>query len=196
MKPYSLSRCKKILLTLILALVAMVFIGCNRAPKFEDAYTVITSATLQAGDVIPLPQQEVTLMVTGKIGITNTQDAILMDIATIERVGLIEYEIDDLFANRPILFQGVLMRDLLELWQVDAEAKNAHFVALNDYVVDIPLDEFRDYPVMFALKADGEYMQPVERGPAMIVYPTTQYEFDLALIQWNWIWQIKSIDIQ
>jgi len=181
---------------ILIGILLFTLLACTASPKFEDVYTVISPATLHATDPIPLLEEEPILTITGKIGITNTENAIIMDIATIQQVGVIEYTVDDLFEERPILFQGVLMRDLLDLWQVDASATNAHFVALNDYVVDIPIVEFRESPVMFALKADGEYMHPADRGPAMIVYPINQYEFDLAVIQWNWIWQIKSIDIQ
>jgi hypothetical protein len=178
------------------SLLVLFLASCTNSPKFEDAYTVVSPATLTKGDPIPPPANEPILTVTGKIGTTNSGDTIQMDLATIEAVGVIAYRVDDLFEEREIDFEGVLMRDLLELWQVADDAETAHFVALNDYVVDIPVVELREYPIMFALKADGEYMQPAYRGPAMIVYPMQYYNFDLAVIRWNWIWQIKSIDFR
>jgi len=179
-----------------MSIMLIALAGCSTTTKFDEVGTKVSPALLHPGDPIPLPQGDATLTVTGKIGTTNTENAIIMDIATIEQVGLVEYTVEDLFEQRPILYQGVLMRDLLALWQVDAAAQRAHFVALNDYTVEIALAEFRDYPILFALKADGNYMQPADRGPAMIVYPLADYEFDLPLIQWNWIWQIKSIEIR
>jgi hypothetical protein len=111
-------------------------------------------------------------------------------------VGVVEYTVTDPFEERPITYRGVLMRDLLTLWQVEEDASQVHLIALNDYKIDIPLAEFNQYPILFALQADGVYMAPDYRGPAMLVYPVDQYKFDVIDVQRKWIWQIKAIDIQ
>ncbi|MEZ4728826.1 MAG: hypothetical protein R3E79_16960 [Caldilineaceae bacterium] len=170
--------------------------SCVVPTQFEDVYTVITPATLQAGASIPLPQTELILTVTGKVGAANHEDTIVMDRATLEEAGLVEYTVSDPFEERPVRYRGVLMRDLLALWQVAADAQTVRLTAINDYKIDIPIAEFRQYPILFALQADGVYMQPDYRGPAMLVYPVNSYEFDLIAVQRNWIWQIKTIDIQ
>lgn len=74
-----------------------------------------------------------------------------MDRSTIEQVGLVEYQVQDPFEERPITYRGVLMRDLLELWQVHDDVEQIKFVALNDYEVEIPAEEFYTYPILFAL---------------------------------------------
>ena len=172
------------------------FAACAAAPTFEQVYTAVSAATLRPGAAIPAPQQEPILTITGKISATNSASAILMDRATLEQVGLVEYTVTDPFEERPVRYRGVLMRDLLSLWQVAADAQTVQVTALNDYKIAIPINEFRQYPVLFALQADGVYMQPAYRGPAMLVYPIDQYKFDLIAVQRNWIWQIKTIDIQ
>lgn len=43
--------------------------------------------------------------------------------------------------------------------------------ALNDYVTEIPIADFSVYNVLLALKRDGEYMTPRDKGPLFIVYP-------------------------
>ncbi|MCE7988344.1 MAG: hypothetical protein DYG89_44870 [Caldilinea sp. CFX5] len=171
-------------------------LSCKSAPAFEDVYHVVAAATLKPGVAIPPPQQELLLTVTGKIKNVNHEDAIQMDRTTIEAVGLVEYTVTDPFEQRPIRYRGVLMRDLLNLWQVADDATIAQLTALNDYKIDIPLDEFRQYPILFALQADGVYMEPDYRGPAMIVYPVDQYQFEPLAVQRKWIWQIKAINIQ
>lgn len=153
-------------------------------------------ATLHPGVAIPVPQQAPILTVTGKIGTTNHDHAIVMDRTTLEKAGLVEYTVNDPFEDRPVRYGGVLMRDLLALWQVADDAQMVAITALNDYKIDIPITEFRQFPILFALEADGVYMQPDYRGPAMLVYPIDQYEFDSIAVQRNWIWQIKTIDIQ
>ena len=67
---------------------------------------------------------------------------------------------------------------------------------MNDYTIDIPIAEMREYPVLFGLQADGKYMQPDYHGPAMIIYPLDDYKFDMVVTMKKLIWQIKSIDVQ
>lgn len=192
-----LKKCTHFAFAACLVLVGLQLLAaCVSAPNFEQVYKVVSTATLLPGSAIPTPQQEAILTVTGKIGVTNSNSAIRMDRATLEQVGLVEYTVTDPFEERPIRYRGVLMRDLLALWQVAADAQRVQVTALNDYKIDIPISDFHQYPVLFALQADGVYMQPDYRGPAMLVYPIDQYEFDLIAVQRNWIWQIKTIDVQ
>lgn len=170
--------------------------ACRTETPFEQIYEVVVPATLHPGTTIPIPQQAPILTITGKIGTTNHDHAIVMDRATIEKVGLVQYTVKDPFEERPVQYCGVLMRDLLALWQVADDAQTVSITALNDYKIDIPINEFRQFPILFAVKADGADMQPDYRGPAMLVYPIDQYKFDLIAVQRNWIWQIKTIDIQ
>jgi hypothetical protein len=188
-----------VFLTLLTCLLAVLFAACTpqEPTTTEPVYTVISEGTLNAGDAIPVPTGEVILTVTGNIGTTNVDDTIQMDIATIESVGQVDYTVDDPFENnRSVTFRGVLMSDLLNLWQVGEDATTLHVVALNDYAVDVPIADLRTYPVIFALQADGEYMPIATRGPAMLVYPYNDFEFEVAIYNDYWAWQIKSIEVR
>lgn len=182
-------------LLLILSGTASLLSACQTPPEFDSVYTRITEQTLTVGMPIPVPTDTPLLTISGAIGHTNAGNTIIMDRATIEQVGLVEYQVTDPFEHRPITYRGVLMRDLLTLWQVDAHAKTMKLTAINDYQVEIPLEDFSMYPVLFAMQADGAYMEVSYRGPAMIVYPIETYEFDTRTNQRKWIWQIKSIEL-
>jgi hypothetical protein len=168
----------------------------NESDTAQPVYTRVTEATLNSGDSIPAPSGDVILTVAGNIGTTNVDDSIQMDLATIESVGLVDYSVDDPFENREIIYRGVLMSDLLDVWQVGEDATVLHVVALNDYAVDVPLADLREYPVLFALQADGEYMPISTRGPAMLVYPYNDFEFDAAIYNDYWAWQINTIEVR
>lgn len=165
----------------------LLLIACASASTLEQDYTIVTEATLQPGVAIPMPSQAPILTVTGKIGATNDGNTILMDLTILEQAGLVEYTVIDPFEERPIRYRGVLMRNLLALWQVATDAERAHIIALDDYKIDIPLSDFRQYPVLLALQADGVYMQPDYRGPAILVYPVDQYQWNSVTIKRNWI---------
>jgi hypothetical protein len=180
-------------------LIVLVVTGCTpaaEAPTTEPIYSVVSEGTLSAGDAIPAPDGDVILSVTGLIGTANNGDAIDMDLATIESVGLVDYTVTDPFEEKVITYRGPLMSDLLALWQVPESATTLHLVALNDYAVDVPLGDLYQYPVVFALQADGEYLPISTRGPAMLVYPYDDFEFEHSVYNDYWIWQIKSIDVQ
>lgn len=179
-----------ILFTLLIGLSS-----CQQPPVFDEIYTRISEQTLAAGMSVPVPTDAPMLTISGAVGSTNSGDMILMDRTAIEQVGLVEYQVLDPFEQRPIVYRGVLMRDLLALWQPDPQAEMMKLTALNDYIIEIPLEEFSTYPILFAMQADGEVMDVTYRGPAMLVYPVDQYEFDSRVNQRKWIWQIKSIEV-
>lgn len=180
----------------VLCLFILLVLAC--APNnTEDkpVYTRISDGTLKAGSDIPAPTQDVMVAITGKIGTSNVDDSIEMDRATIESIGLVDYTVDDPFDKKTITYRGVLMSDLLDVWQVDKAATSLRIVALNDYSIDVPISDLRKYPVIFAIQADGEDMPIETRGPAMLVYPYNDFEFDTAIYNDYWIWQIKSIEV-
>ena len=183
---------------MLISVVALLLLnaGCAQKVEFDQVYTVVDKATLHPGDAIPQPAGDPLLTVWGKIGVTNGDGVVQMDRATIERVGVVEYSVKDPFSGSTIRYSGVLMRDLLALLQVPKDAQTVYITALNDYAIDIPISDFYEYPVLFALQADGSYMEPADQGPAMLVYPVDQYEFELTQVKRNWIWQIKSIELK
>jgi hypothetical protein len=170
--------------------------ACGPAAATQEVFNRVGEATLKAGDAIPAPNDEVVVTITGNIGTGNAGESIQMDMSAIESVGLVDLNVTDPFEGNKTTFRGVLMCDLLGVWGVPADATTLHMVALNDYSVDVPIKDLREYPVVFAVMQDGEYMPVTTRGPAMLVYPYDNFEFDQSVYNNYWIWQIKSIEVQ
>lgn len=158
-------------------------------------YQRISDAKLKAGDTLPAPTGDIILTVTGKIGTKNGADNIVMDRDMIESVGQVEYKVTDPFETKDYVYRGPLMSDLLDLWKVGSDATTLQVVALDDYVVKVPIADIRKYPVLFALQQDGQYMPVSTRGPAMLVFPYNNFEFNQTVYNDYWAWQIKAIDI-
>jgi len=191
------NRLLKTLLTALVAVFALLtVVGCALSPDPSTIYTRVSEAKLKAGDAIPKPAGDPILTVTGMISTTNSDKAIVMDLATIESVGEVTYEVTDPFEGNKAVFRGPLMSDLLDLWKVSPDATSLHIIALNDYVVDVPMADLRKYPVVFALQQDGKYMPIETRGPAMLVFPYEDFQFDKNLYNNYWAWQIKTIDVR
>lgn len=183
-----------------MGLISLALVGCSPSATTTPTavYTTITQATLKKGDPIPAPVGDVILTVTGSTETRNVDadKSIQMDLVTLESVGLVDYTVNDPFDKKEITYRGVLMSTLLDVLQVPSTATTLHIVALNDYAVDVPIQDMRDYPVLLALKSDGEYMPISTRGPAMLVYPYDDFTFDQAAYNDYWIWQIASMDVR
>lgn len=92
-------------------------------------------------------------------------------------------------------FEGVPMSALLE--HVDATGETADVVALNDYRTSIPVSDFTEYPVILALKQDGEYMSVRDKGPMFIIYPFDEFDELQADIYYSRsAWQVRRITIR
>lgn len=198
-RPYSLCASAFLVLTVLTLLLTACKNEEKDDPKTttdEPIYTVLSEGTLNAGDAIPLPEGSAVLTITGNISHPNQEDSIVMDIATIESVGEVEYTVDDPFEQKSITYRGVVMSDLIAVWGVESSATTATITALNDYQVQVPIKDLLEHPVFFALRADGVYMPVTTRGPAMLVFPYNDVEYDQKHFNDYWVWQIKSIDFQ
>jgi hypothetical protein len=74
----------------------------------------------------------------------------------------------------PVEFTGPLLRDVLALAGARGRALTA--VALNDYKVDLPLEDAQRWNVIVARLQDGKPMSVRQKGPLFIVYPFDESE--------------------
>ncbi|MFZ4518631.1 MAG: molybdopterin-dependent oxidoreductase [Microthrixaceae bacterium] len=165
----------------------------SRPIGFKD----VTPATIRPGDPVPAPTEPVVLTVTGRIGTTNVGDTLQFDMPTLERLGLIEYRIDDKLAEgRVATFTGVPLQNLLDVAKPDAGATTLATTALNDYTVDIPIADASKYPVLLATSVDGRRM-PVDRyGPVRVIYPYGAYGLRPPAADEKLIWQLSTIEVR
>jgi hypothetical protein len=124
--------------------------------------------------------------------------------------GRVEFDMADLerFAQRRIVtttpwyssareFTGPLMRDVLAAAGLPpAKDGQARCTALNDYRVDIPLNDIRKYDVIVARLLDGKAMSVREKGPLFVMYPfDDQPELRTSLNLARCIWQLRAIEV-
>ena len=92
-------------------------------------------------------------------------------------------------------FEGPLLRTVLA--HVDARGETLEAVALNDYSVDIPVQDTVDYPVILALKMNGNTLRVRNKGPLWVIYPWDDYR---ALRSESYyaraIWQLRRLIVR
>jgi hypothetical protein len=141
------------------------------------------------------PGGAIILTVSGKIGVKNTLDTAEFDAALLDSLPQTSFVTTTPWFKTPVKFTGPLLRDVLQA--LKAHGKSIKATALNDYKVDIPMDDALKYDVILARHIDGQVITVREKGPIFVIYP-----FDSAPQLKNLtyysrsIWQLKSICVE
>lgn len=157
---------------------------CFYAAAFVATVTISSVAFAQSDSVI--------LTVDGKIA-----GGVPLDFtsAQLEAIGSATIATSTPWHDGKPAFEGVPMSALLA--HVGATGEVAEVLALNNYRTTIPLADFSEYPVILALKQDGEYMTVRNKGPLFIIYPFDDYdELRTDLYYSRSAWQVRSITIK
>ncbi|QYX56446.1 molybdopterin-dependent oxidoreductase [Roseovarius sp. SCSIO 43702] len=131
------------------------------------------------------------LRITGNVA----GGAVELDMDTLRALPQVTLETSTVVTDGTHRFTGVLMRDLLDMVEADGDQVTA--TALNDYAVDIPVSDFRDYDVVVAHAMDDEPLDRADKGPLWIVYPRDDHaELQDIRYDYRWVWQLSGLDVQ
>lgn len=102
------------------------------------------------------------------------------------------------FTDGPATFTGPLARDVLaEAMRANPGATVAVMRASNDYAIDIPLSDFMQYDVIFALTMNGKAMSRRDKGPVWVMYPFGEHpELHAATYNNRLIWQLVNVTLR
>ena len=146
-------------------------------------------------ETLAMPQGKVILTVSGKIDRTNDSGQAQFDREMLEGIGTKRLETSTPWTEGVQSFEGILIGDLLDTIGADGDTVKA--IALNDYVIDIPVSDFDRFEVLLALKMNGEYMRVRDKGPIWIVYPYDQHdELNEPGIKERAVWQLRELIVK
>jgi hypothetical protein len=96
----------------------------------------------------------------------------------------------------PQVWSGVELTALLQT--IGAQGTSLRVVCLNDYAVDIPLQDIKTYHPILAYRKNGNLMPVREKGPLIVIWPYDQQpEIKGQQKYHNWAaWQVKEIDVK
>ena len=163
------------------------------AVLFAGAASLSLLLTPVRADPLAAPAGDVILTVSGKISNTNGADATAkFDLAMLESLALREGTMETPWTKGRVTFKGPLGRALLDA--VGAQGHSLKVVALDDYAVDVPVEDLAQHDVIFATEMNGKPMSVREKGPVFIIYP---FDKEPGLYNEKYfsrsVWQIKSI---
>ena len=155
---------------------------------------VCFAASAIAGNLVN-PQGTIILTVTGNIEHTNTPGKAEFDRSMLEGLGTEDLRTSTSWTDGQPLFSGVPLQRIMDAVGAHGSMLTAH--ALNDYIIDIPVSDFLKYPVLAALKMDGQYLTVRNKGPIWIVYPRDDFpELQNPFVDQKWIWQLYRLDVK
>jgi len=198
MKPISsLYPRLKMLTWLVLGSLMLMAVACNSQNSLPP-YDVVKPAEITLGSPLPAPAKEGILTISGAITNKNMTDTLVLDMPTIEKLGLVKYTvIKDPWENKQMTYTGVLLADLLKAAGASETATSVHLTALDDYQVDIIIAKTKEMPILLATQADGQYMDVDHAGPTRLVFPyDTLSDSDLLDYKNLSIWNISHMEIK
>lgn len=149
-----------------------------------------------AAAALPPPTGPVILTITGeRLQWPNRDGAAAFDMAMLERMPHVTRTIETPWFPNARRFSGPLLRDVLA--SVGAKGTMIRARALNDYRVDIPLEDVLRHDVILARLLDGKPMSVREKGPLFIIYPfDSEPALRNAVYFSRCAWQLRSLEIQ
>lgn len=156
-------------------------------------FLLLVASGLQAVE-LPLPQGNILLTVTGSIQHTNQPGQAVFDRAMLEALEQRTTLTQTPWVEGINSYTGPLGRVLIKA--VGAEqAQTMRITALNDFIAEVPVSDFLDYPVILALKRNDQYLRVRDRGPLFIIYPFDEYTLLRTELHYNRsVWQIRAIE--
>jgi hypothetical protein len=143
---------------------------------------------------LELPTAAVVLTLRGALARANRRDQADFDMPMLERLPQHAITTETPWHSGARTFKGPLLRDVLAT--AGASGQVARLVALNDYRVEMPLDDARRYDVILARQLDGKPMSVREKGPLFVMYPfDTQPQLRNAVYFSRCVWQLRSIEL-
>ena len=176
------------------AIFALLVAACGGTA--DPGYAIVAPASIGPADAIPAPSGEEVLVISGLVAAKNGGDALRLDISTLERLGLVEYTVNDPWLKDTFTYTGVLMSDLLKYAGTFHTARSVHIVALDDYQVDIPIADIDKWPILLATRANGVYIGVDDYGPTRIIYPYDSHTIDPASHNDLWIWSVRNMEVR
>ena len=141
------------------------------------------------------PKGKVFLSLSGNIQLKNAGERADFDMDMLAALPQHSFTTRTPWYQEAKKFTGPLLRDVLAA--AGAQGKTLKAVALNNFKVEVPVSDVRQFPVIVARLMDDKPMPIRDKGPLFIIYP---FDTDIALQSTRYYsrsaWQLRAIEVQ
>jgi len=163
-------------------------LGASALPALPALLALPPAAALER------PRGPVVLTLRGRLRDSHDAGGAHFDMAMLEALPQASFATRTPWYREPRRFTGPLLRDLLDA--VGAEGSVLRLVALNDYRVEMPVDDARRHDVIVARLLDERPMAVRDKGPLFVIYPFDAHpELRSAVYYGRSAWQLRTIDV-
>lgn len=147
-----------------------------------------------SADGLPDPKGEVLLIISGDLALTNGDHVARFDAQMLQDIGAATFKTSTVWTEGTPEFTGVRLADLVAKLGITAPVLS--MVAVNDYMVEVPLsDAVADGPII-AYEMEGKPMSVRDKGPLWLIYPyDSKADYQSEMIYSRSIWQLVKIDL-
>lgn len=164
----------------------------RRAGLLLAAAGLLIAGAARAADA---PDGKPLLTIIGGIQHRNGPDGLSFDLPALQKLPQLSFSTRTPWYATPRKFTGVRLRDLLAA--AGAQGQVVRAVALNDYKVDIPIEDAAASDVMVAWLLDDKPMPVRDKGPLVVIYRfDDQPELRTAVHYGRAVWQLRLLDIR
>jgi hypothetical protein len=140
------------------------------------------------------PQGPVVLTVFGNITHTNGDGVAQFDLDMLAALEQRSTTASTPWFDGPRDFDGPLAAAILDA--VGAQGSMMRVIALNDYSANVPIDDARTFPVVFATHLNDKVMSVRDKGPLFLIYPFDEFpELFNEVYFGRSVWQITQIEV-
>lgn len=144
---------------------------------------------------LDLPRGPAVLTLSGSIQRTNKDDKAILDAAILRSLPQHKVQTDTPWTEGAVVFEGPLLRDVLDL--VGAEGEIIKTTAINDYFVDIPVNDAYRFDIIMAMRMNGKELTIRTKGPLWVIYPWSSNDRLRSETYYSRsIWQLMRIDVR
>lgn len=141
------------------------------------------------------PAGKVVLTVSGSIRTTNRDGFAAFDLAMLAALPQHSFTTRTPWYPGPRKFSGPLLRDVLAA--AGAQGRMIEALAINDYKVQIPMEDSQQHDMLLAYLMDGQPMALRDKGPLFIVYPfDAKPQLRSSLYYSRSAWQLKALVVR
>ena len=169
----------------ILLASTAVLAACGDDGTAATAFETVRTATLESGAALP-ESVDPALIVYGP----NGDQLAALDVATLERFGLVRATTYERWFKRDVTFEGPWLADVLNATDPSGQGKLL-LRALDDFEVTIDRADLKAGDALLAIRTDAGPIPVADGGPVRLVF--LDQKAPIGADGQNWIWNLHEI---
>lgn len=152
------------------------------------------SAVSAMAQDLAAPTGDVVMTITGAIERKNAGDAAQFDLAMLQAMDPVTVTTSTIWTDGVQEFRGVPLVRLMQ--EVGAQGGMIAASALNDYTVQIPMEDAVEGGAVLAYEVNGAELSVRDKGPLWVIYPyDSSKDYQSEVVYARSIWQVAKMDV-